>query len=424
MNRIPPSERLAQMAEGLRKGGEVEGLTSELVRLGARKLAQELLEAEAEEALGRGRYERRGPDQRGWRNGYKTRRLRTAEGQLAVELPQLRDTVGPARLRLWEALGRRTEVLERLVVEMYVRGLSTRDIEQALQDLGDGEAALLSRSSVSRLSETLWEEYQAFCQRDLSCFEVVYLFADAVYESLRQQAGLKEGVLVTWAILADGSKVLVHMALGNRERYEDWLEHFRDLVRRGLRTPLTVTTDGAPGLIKAVEGMWPEAERIRCWVHRMRNVLDKVPDEARSVLKAYLEAVRDAPDHEVGMRLAAEVVTRFEHAYPSAIRSFTDDLEASLAHLKLPAVHRRSIRTTNLVERSFEEERRRAKVIPRFRGEKECLKLVFATLWRASERWRRIRFTEHERKQLDRYMSERAAAKAREEKTRAASSVA
>ena len=130
MNRIPPSERLAQMVEELRKGDEVEGLTSELVRLGARKLVQELLEAEAEEALGRSRYERRAPGQRGWRNGYKTRRLRTAEGQLAVELPQLRDTVGPTKLRLWEALGRRTEVLERLVVEMYVRGLSTRDIER------------------------------------------------------------------------------------------------------------------------------------------------------------------------------------------------------------------------------------------------------------------------------------------------------
>jgi transposase-like protein len=89
------------------------------------------------------------------------------------------------------------------------------------------------------------------------------------------------------------------------------------------------------------------------------------------------------------------------------MRSFADDLQASLAHLKLPVVHRKHIRTTNLVERSFEEERRRAKVIPRFRGEKECLKLVFATLWRASERWRRIRFSEHERRQLDRYREER-----------------
>jgi len=139
----------------------------------------------------------------------------------------------------------------------------------------------------------------------------------------------------------------------------------------------------------------------------MRNVLDKVPEEIRSILKPYLEAVRDAPDYETGRHLADEVTSRFGSSYPSTMRSFTEDLEASLAHLKLPAVHRRHIRTTNLVERSFEEERRRAKVIPRFRGEKECLKLVFASLWRASERWRRIRFSEHERRQLDRYREER-----------------
>jgi len=221
-----------------------------------------------------------------------------------VDVPQVRETSEPFRSALWQAIKRRTEVLERLVVELYVRGLSTRDIEDALAELTPEQDPLLSRSSVSRVTEVLWEEYEAFAQRDLSGLEVVYLFADAVYESLRQQAGLKEGVLVTWAILADGSKVLVHLSLGNKESYDHWLEHFRDLVRRGLPVPLVVATDGAPGLIKAVEAIWPEVERIRCWVHKMRNVLDKVPEGERAVLKPYLEAVRDAPDYETGRRLA------------------------------------------------------------------------------------------------------------------------
>ncbi|MCL6581909.1 MAG: IS256 family transposase [Firmicutes bacterium] len=410
MSRIPPSKRLSQMAEELFDRSDGADLTGQLARLGARKLLQELLEAEVTEVLGREPYERR-EDGRGYRNGYKNRRLLTAEGPLQVDLPQVRDRDEPFRSALWAALRKRTDVLDRLVIEMYARGLSTRDIEDALREIGDGRL-LLGRSSVSRLSETLWEEYEAFAQRDLGGYDVVYLFADAVYESLRQQAGLKEGVLVSWAILGDGSKVLIHMSLGNRESYDDWLEHFRDLVRRGLGVPLTVTTDGAPGLIKAVEAIWPEAERIRCWAHKMRNVLDKVPEEVRPILKPYLEAVRDAPDYETGRRVAGEVVSRFGGSYPSAMRSFTEDLQASLAHLKLPVVHRRHIRTTNLVERSFEEERRRAKVIPRFRGEKECLKLVFASLWRASERWRRIRFSEHERRQLDRYREERRAQRA------------
>jgi len=97
-----------------------------------------------------------------------------------------------------------------------------------------------------------------------------------------------------------------------------------------------------------------------------------------------------------GRRLVAEVVARFEQEYPSAMRSLQEDLEANLAQLRLPAAHRKHVRTTNLVERSFEEERRWAKVLPRFRSERECLKLVFAVLWRASERWGRVQFREHE----------------------------
>jgi len=384
-------------------------LTSELVRLGTKKLVEELLEAEVNEVLGRGWYERRQDGQVGSRNGNYLSHLRTAEGRVPIDVPEVRDVPKDEGLRLWKALKKRSEVLERLVVEMYVRGLSTRDIEATLSGLReDDEPALLGRSSVSRVTETLWEEYEAFAERDLSGFEVVYLFADAVYESLRQQAGVSEGILVTWAILADGSKVIIHMSLGNKESRDDWLEHFRDMVRRGLQPPLTVTTDGAPGLIQAVETMWPEAERIRCWVHKMRNVLDKVPETVRSELKSLLTDVRDAPTYEKGKQRAEELIQRYEKEYPSAVRSFKNDLEASLNHLKLPTIHRKTIRTTNLIERSFEEERRRAKVIPRFRTEKECLKLVFGTLWRASERWRRVSFSEHEQKQLERYLDQRA----------------
>jgi transposase-like protein len=422
MTRIPPSKRLSQMASELSSRTDAEDLAGQLARLGARKLIQELLEAEVSETLGRDPYER-GGKARGHRNGYKVRRLLTAEGALPVNLPQVRDTDEPFRSELWRGMRKRTDVLEQLVLEMYVRGLSTRDIEDALREVG-GDQPLLSRSSVSRLSETLWEEYEAFAQRDLGGYDVIYLFADAVYESLREQAGLKEGILATWAILADGGKALIHLSLGNKESYEDWLEHLRDLLRRGLGIPLTVTTDGAPGLIKAVEAIWPEAERIRCWAHKMRNVLDKVPDETRSMLKPYLEAIRDAPDHLTGQRHAQWVLTEFAGSYPSAMRSLADDLPASLAHLKLPPVHRRHVRTTNLVERAFEEERRRAKVIPRFRGEKECLKLVFGTLWRASERWRRVRFSELERRQIECYRQERQAERHKDDQTRKVTVVA
>jgi transposase-like protein len=411
MDRILDSDRLAQLSRQLREelsaSGEVAG---DWITRAAKMLVEQMLGAEVYEALGRGSYQRREDEQIGYRNGYKSRQLKTAEGKLAVELPQVRNTPEPYQSKLWQALGKRSPALQKLAVEMYARGLSTRDIEELLGELCDGEdQTLLSRSAVSQVTEALWEEYQAFTKRELGSFDVVYLFCDAVYESLKQQGCCSQAILVTWAICSDGSKVLLHMSLGHKESAEAWLEHLRSVVSRNLPVPLTITTDGAPGLIKAVEAMWPESERIRCWFHKMQNVLGKVPQEMHETIKRLLQDVRDAPDHETGRRRAAELIETHRRELPSAMACLEEDLEASLAHLKLPSLHQKMIRTTNLCERSFVEERRRSKVIPRFFDEKSCLKLVFATLWRASVRWRGVKFTEMERKQLASYIRVRQA---------------
>jgi len=346
--------------------------------------------------LEREHYQRRRPEQehRGYRNGYEPGRMRTAEGEIVVQVPQVRDAPQTYRSELMTFLRGNSDVLERL----YARGLSTRDIEEALVDAtGD---RLLSRTAVSQVTEVLWADYEAFAERDLSGFEVEYLFLDAVYESLREQAGLKEGVLVAWGICSDGRKVLLHLALGNKESYENWLDFLRDMVRRGLRAPVQTTTDGSPGLIRAVEEVFPHSLRQRCLAHKTRNVLDKVPDSARADVKAMVQAAYYAPNQEVARMIAAEVLEAYQDQYPSAMRSFQDDWEACIAYLRCPAVHHKRIRTTNLLERSFLEERRRTKVIPRFFTEKSCMKLVFATLWRASQRWQGVKMSAFERQQL------------------------
>ena len=419
MNNLSLEERLAQMGRDLRQeladGKQLgAGFFSRMGKL----FVEELLGAEVSDALGRGSHERREEGEvGGYRNGYKARTLRTAEGAIELDVPQVRDfsvdgQAQPYRSAIWRALGRRSVCLEKLVAEMYARGCSTRDIEDLLKGVSDdGQTVLLSKSSVSQVTEVLWEQFEAFTKRDLSGFDVVYLFADAVHESLKQQQGgcCSQAVLVSWGILRDGSKVLLHMSLGNKESQDSWLEHFRSLVSRGLPTPLTVTSDGAPGLVRAIEAMWPEAERIRCWVHKLRNVLDKVPDDQRETVKRLLYDVRDAVDHETGAKRAKAFIEEYRSKLPSAVACFENDLAASLNHLKLPTLHHKSIRTTNLVERGFEEERRRSKVIPKFRTERECLKLVFATLWRASQRWLKVKFTEIERRQLEAYIRVRQA---------------
>lgn len=132
----------------------------------------------------------------------------------------------------------------------------------------------------------------------------------------------------------------------------------------------------------------------------MGNILAKVPEEAKGEFAAYLRAVRDAATPESGRAAATEVVVRFGGEFPAAVTCFTEDLDGLLAHLRLPARHRIHCRTTNLIERSFEEERRRTKIIPRFTDERSAMKLVFAVLIRCSQRWSRVSITDIERHQL------------------------
>src|SRR5712671_1530885 len=179
MDRIPASERTREKLKALMEGrSEVEDGRSELVRLAARLIIEEALEGEARDALGREYYARGAVPG----TGYRTGRVKSAEGAIEYSTPQIADRREPFRSRIREVVRGRTEELETLAVEMYARGLSTRDIEAVFAD-GDGRS-LLSRTAVSEITERLWAEYEAFAGRDLSEFEITYLFVDGIAERL------------------------------------------------------------------------------------------------------------------------------------------------------------------------------------------------------------------------------------------------
>jgi len=212
--------------------------------------------------------------------------------------------------------------------------------------------------------------------------QLLVLFLDAIYLPTRP-SGAKEGVLVAWGYTVDGERVLLEVCLGQRERYEDWLEMGRGLLRRGLSAPQLVATDGAPGLIRAVAELWPDADRQRCTVHRLRNVVAKLPKRAtlqEEIRSAYWAALNDAQSQADGELRLRAVVTRLEPEYPSAAACLAEDLPALCLHLRYPLSLRRRLRSTNLLERSLEEVRRRTKVIGRFPGETSCLSLCWAVL--------------------------------------------
>jgi transposase-like protein len=381
----------------LGRGSESENVKSELLHLAVRKIVEEALEAEVNDVVGRGYYER-GGSEGGYRNGYRTGRLRSAEGAIEYSAPQVSDREEPFRSKIRRKLKGRTEALEALAVEMYARGLSTRDIEEAFRD--DNGQALLSRTAVSEVTEKLWAEYEAFCARDLSEFEVLYLFVDGVAERLHPGQP-REAVLCAWAICADGKKILVHFAPGTKEDFASCQAFFQELKRRGLNDPLLVATDGAPGLIKAVEVCFPRSARQRCLAHRTRNLQSKVTEERWPEVRARAKACYEAPSVEVAKVLREDFVRLYQGELPSAVKCFEDDFDACIAHLRFPITHRKVIRTTNLLERLFEEERRRMKIIANAFGERPVLKLMYASLLRASERWRGLKISVFEMKQLE-----------------------
>jgi putative transposase len=398
--KIAPSEGKAQALRALLQGQHDaqsgEELLSTLVRLSTERVLQEALEHEQAAALGRGRYEARG-EKLGYRNGYENGTLKTGEGVLRVKLPQIRGQEDPYRSPLWGQVATTSDVLKRLIVEMYVGGMSQRDIEYSLES-AVGQF-ILSKSTVSELTDTLSQEYEAWRTRDLSQEPVAYLFIDTVYEPLRRW-GQKTGVLCVWAICEDGRKVLLSLSTTNSESYESCLEVLRGLAKRGMQTPVTITTDGAAGLTKAIDAMWPKSLRIRCWFHKMQNLQQKVPAGAWPEFKALVVDMRDAPTREKAEDRRDAIVARYQREFPEACRCLLDDAEASLNHLAVPQRHQQYVRTSNLVERAFVEERRRTKVIPHLFAEESLVNLVFGVLIRVSERWGKKCFSEFEQQQI------------------------
>jgi putative transposase len=322
--------------------------------------------------------------------------MKTAEGMVEFSAPQVRDTPEPFVSAIRQNLGR-TAALEDLAVELYARGLSTRDIEDAFTD--ESGRRLLSRAAVSEISERLWAEYEAFGKRDLSEHAIVYLYVDGIAERLRPGQP-REAVIAAWGIGEDGRKVLLSLMAGSKEDTETMRAFFQDMRARGLGDPLLVVSDGAPGIIRAIEECFPRSARQRCLAHRMRNLAVKVPSDLWPELKARVTACYQAPSRAIARELAAGIRADYAAALPSALACFEDDFEACIAHLRLPVTHRRATRTTNLLERLFVEERRRLKIIPNGFGEKPVMKLMFGALIRAAERWRGLRFTEFELRQI------------------------
>jgi len=398
--RVSPTEAVrAEIDELFGSGRDIAEILEEVMRLSARLVLQQVLEEEVTSWLGRDWNCRTAGERAGQRNGFGDLTVKTTAGPVGLKRPKLRNTAEAFASQLLGKGVVRTEPLEALVISAWVRGLSDRDIEALLAEALGPEAAL-SRSTASRVCARLRDDFEAFRRRDLADVELDYLFLDGSHFKMHD-GSRAEPVLVAYGITTVGQPVLLAVEPGGRESHDAWAGFLEDLTARGLRMPLLVISDGAAGLIGAIETTMAPALRQRCLIHRCRNVLAKVPAEHSDELKAAFWEIFNLPEDtqpgEAAVNAAQAGIDafarRYEREFPAAVKCLLADRRALTAYLRFPPQHWKRIRHTNLIERTFGETRRRVKVIGRLPGEASCLTLVWAVLDRASRGWRGLTYT-------------------------------
>jgi putative transposase len=402
--RVSPTDRIRHHIDELfAEGRSLPEILEEVARLGAQLLMQAALEAEVTEFLGRDRYQRAAAceDARpGSRNGYREVTVKTTAGPVALARPKLRGTSEAFASRLFGSHVTKTNALETLVIASFVRGLSVRDVEAALAE-ALGDQAAISKSTVSAICQQIKDEYGTWARRRLGGITLDYLFLDASF--FRMHPGSPaEPVLAAWGITTGGKPAFIGLAPGTGESADAWNDFLAGLRDRGLASPLLIISDGAPGLIGAIEQIYPKALRQRCLVHRARNILAKVPAGMQAEVKDAYWKIFDTEGLITGPgpglvelidTRISEMATRYSATYPSAMKALTTDRDGLTAYLRFPAEHHNRVRHSNFIERTFGETRRRTKVIGRLPGETSCLTLVWAVLDRASRGWRGFTMT-------------------------------
>jgi putative transposase len=401
--RVSPTEKIRAEIDALFEGErDLAAIVEDVARVGARLLLQTALEAEIDEFLGRSRYQRTAAvaDAReGMRNGYHEVTVKTTAGPVVLHRPKLRGTTEAFASRLLGAGVSKSNALESLVIAGFVRGLSVRDVEATLAEALGAEAAL-SKSTVSRICQAIAEQFESWRTRRLDLLSLDYLYLDGSHFKMHPGSPA-EPILAAWGITTDGKPALVALDVAANEGNDAWDAFLDGLADRGLRPPLLVISDGAAGLVGAIERNLPHALRQRCLVHRARNLLAKIPKKDQDEVKAAYWALFDVPDDITPGQAAVDHVQKridafaasYSNRFPAAVRCLLDDRAALTAYLRFPREHCHRIRHSNFIERSFGETRRRAKVIGRFPGETSCLSLVWAVLDRASAGWRGLTMT-------------------------------
>lgn len=383
-----------------RQPDDVDDPLTEVLRAGARRLLAQAVELEAEAFLA-ARDDLRLPDGRPRlvRHGHgPERQVQTGIGPVPVSRVKIRDRGAPEegeRVRFSSAIlprwARRTKSLDALLPVLYLRGVSTGDFQEALAALLGKDAPNLSPAVVSRLTAEWQVEYERWQARDLSARRYVYVWADGVYLQARMEDHA-ECMLVLIGATPEGKKELVGFQVGIRESAQSWRELLVEVKRRGLTiAPEVAVGDGALGFWTALDEVWPATRHQRCWVHKVANVLNKVPKSVQPAMKADLREIYTAPDCAAAEKAIAIFAEKYGVKYARAVECLTKDRERLLTFFDFPAEHWDHLRTSNPIESVFATVRHRTVRTKGALSPKTARLMVFKLVIAASRTWRRLK---------------------------------
>jgi putative transposase len=331
------------------------------------------------------RWYRRNPDRVDYRNGFYTRSLATRLGVITnLHVPRSRH--GAYQSQILPHYQRYEASVEDMVQEAFVAGVSTRRVGAVLEPMV-GEP--VSAQTVSRITRRLDSAVCAFHSRQLSD-DAVYLFLDGVYVHIKGTDHVqRKPVLVAYVITSSGEKQLLGYRLADTESETEWEAFLNDLYRRGLegKALRLVITDGNAGLHKALQTVYPYVPRQRCWVHKLRNVMAKLPVKYREACLTDLRSVYTQTTQTAARERYKVWVKRWEDTVPAAVECVRKDIDELLTFLKEPAALWQTLRTTNAIERVFREVRRRTRPMSCFNNSPSCDRIIYAVFCFQNEKW-------------------------------------
>ncbi|WP_454752910.1 IS256 family transposase [Cupriavidus necator] len=389
------------------KGKEAVGLSEiglgleELIRRGARRVIQEAIEVELAELLEQFSDVKTLSGQRAVvRNGYlPEREVLTGAGPIAVKVPKVRDRSGSGvkfNSAIVPPYVRKSPRVSAALPWLYLKGVSTGDMSEALSVLLGEDAKGLSANVVSRLKAQWADEHASWNQRDLSAARHVYWWVDGIHTGLRSEGSDGQCLLVIIGVTPDGRKERVAIGDGYRESKASWVEVLLDLKSRGLQAgPLAAVGDGAMGFWAALEEVFPATRAQRCWFHKMGNVLNALPKSQHGRAKADLQAIWMAATRADAYAAFDRFATIYGAKYPKATGVLTKDRDSLLTFYDFPAEHWQHIRTTNAIESTFATVRHRTTRTRNCVSRATFLGLAFKLIEEAEKTWRRIKGAEH-----------------------------